>query len=111
MTTETRPVEASKSTTAKKLRGRPFEVGHPGMGGRPRKGNSWADVLKSLPVGDKRALREAARDYALNGDARWAEWLVKHSGESGANEGKGGEVNVNVAVGVSLTWADGREVD
>ena len=60
-----------------------FPVGHPGMGGRPKKGTGVAELLRKRPLKDKKALVEVAYREALKGDVHWAEWIVKHSGESG----------------------------
>ncbi len=61
--------------------------------GRPRKGNAIRDLLKRVPVSMKRELIEVAFQEAIqNKDVHWAEWIAKHSGESGSRET---EVNID----------------
>ena len=64
-----------------------FQPGH--HLGRPRKGNSIRDLLRLRPIKDKRALTDVAYAEALKGRVDWAEWIVKHSGESGAANSDG----------------------
>lgn len=40
--------------------------------------------MKEVSLSDKRDVIKRALAFAKEGDVRWAEWLVKHSGE-GAN--------------------------
>ena len=65
--------------------------------GRPKKGNALRDLLKGRPLKDKKALVEVAYAMALDGDVHWAEWIAKHSGESGSAD-KGDTVNIDKAI-------------
>jgi GntR family histidine utilization transcriptional repressor len=77
----------SENSNATAVRGRPFVPGQTGNpNGRPKKGNAIRDLLKSVPVSQKRELVKIAYQEALKGDVHWAEWIVKHSGESGSSD-------------------------
>lgn len=94
MTTETRNSHETAVAT-----GRPFLPGQSGNpNGRPKKGNAIRDLLKSVPIAKKRELVQVAyREAIENGDVHWAEWIARHSGESGSNE-KGGDTYIQQAI-------------
>lgn len=63
---------------------KPGQSGNPA--GRPR-GKTWKQVLSELEENKKEELREVAYAMALKGSVPALDWLVKHSGESGAGPG------------------------
>lgn len=73
-----------RTETVTKPRGKPFAPGNnANPAGRPRKGNSIRDLLRSVPVAKKRELIAIAFEEAIeNRDVHWAEWIARHSGES-----------------------------
>ena len=73
----------TNSEIVTKPRGRPFPVGNnANPHGRPKKGTAIRDLLKAVPIAKKRELVAVAYEEALKGDVHWAEWIVRHSGES-----------------------------
>jgi hypothetical protein len=69
--------------------GNPYGRLYGHLGGRPRKGTSIKELLRKVPKKDKQALVRIAYERALAGDVHWAEWIAKHSGESGMHDKEG----------------------
>jgi hypothetical protein len=59
----------------------PFEKGHPGGPGRPRKGESLKELLSRTGIDKKQELVKKAYEYAIAGSFQWADWIARHSGE------------------------------
>ena len=81
----------TNSEIVTKPRGRPFPVGNnANPHGRPKKGTAIRDLLKAVPVARKRELVKVAYEEALEKrDVHWAEWIARHSGESGSRDEPG----------------------
>ena len=78
----------TNSEIVTKPRGRPFPAGNnANPHGRPKKGTAIRDLLKAVPIAKKRELVAVAyREAVVNGDVHWAEWIARHSGESGSRD-------------------------
>ena len=62
-------------------------VNSPGPG-RPRKGNAIRDLVRKMPIKDKREVLEIAlQEIRENHDVAWATWLLKAEGMSPDREG------------------------
>jgi hypothetical protein len=79
----------NRNKTERRLHSANWKPGVSGnSNGRPKKGNSLRELLRSVPVRDKRALVRIAYEEALqNHNVAFFEWIAKHSGESGQGEG------------------------
>ena len=83
--------------------GRPFALGdRANPNGRPRKGHALSEILRARPLKDKRELVEVAYTQARKGDVAWAEWIAKHSGESGMRE-----AGLTVVMAPTTVYVDG----
>lgn len=66
--------------------------------GRPRKGNAIRDLVRKMPLKDKREVIEIAlQEIRENHDVAWATWLLKAEGMSPEREG-GDTYNIDKAV-------------
>jgi len=87
-----------------KPRWKPGQSGNPA--GRPP-GKTWKQVLSELGEAKKEELREVAYQMALQGSVPALDWLVKHSGESGA--GGGTQVNIGTTAFTIKIGVPGEE--